>query len=273
MKCYDPLNKTVVETIHVQFDDESIPINGHSITIPSLLDLPNLSSHSSTIPGSGVNDVEPTILPVPNSDFLPVPVDNTLENQSTLPNNTETLSNHSDENQQEPYPNDFNQPHSIAEDQTISDTTTSNPNQSLTEAITQNELIQATPIAVPHSGMIEPEVIYKSSAGLWKYVDPSSKTIRWDPANLPAAGSKRTRKPRNGYAESLVATGDEQNTLYRFALSTVITQFDSPTYHEAMNRSDKPKWDIAIQKEYEALFLNETFILLSYGTPTWSSSN
>ena len=225
-----------------------------------------------------MNDVEPVILPIPSSNFLPVPVDNTLENQSSLPNNTETPSNQNAENQssllrhQEPHLDDTNQYQPNTEDHLTPETTTSdhnhestnrsttNPsNQSILEAIIENEVSQAIPVAVPYSGMIEPEVVYKSSAGLWKYIDSSSKTDKWDPANLPKAGSRRNRKQPNGYAESLVSTADEQNILYNFALSVATSLSDNPTYHEAMNRSDKPKWDAAIQKEYDALFLNETF--------------
>jgi hypothetical protein len=280
-RCYDPISKILTESIHVRFDDESIPINGIRTTIPSFSELPNLTDYSGTLPGSGVNEKEPNSLPVPSLLPLPVPVDIALENQATLPNNIASTSNHPSENppsHQGEDSNDDNQNQPNIDESSTTDVIPSNPinsrpvdqsnqsypselpDQSLLESIAENERQQATPIAVPYSGSIQPEVVYKSSAGLWKYVDSSSKTNKWDPANLPEAGSKRTRKPRTGFAESLISNADEQNSLYNLVLSTVSSPLsDSPSYHEAIQRPDRNKWITAIGAEYAALFLNKTF--------------
>ena len=67
----------------------------------------------------------------------------------------------------------------------------------------------------------------------------------------------------------MISFTDEQNSLYNWALSIITEPLsDSPTYQEAMNRIDKPKWAVAIDKEYEALFQNKTFsepMTLPYG--------
>jgi hypothetical protein len=141
--------------------------------------------------------------------------------------------------------------------------TNNEANITLYESITDQQRSQRIPIAVPYTSQIEPEVIYKSSAGKWKMVEKDSKPVAWDPSSLPKAGSKRTRKPRaaNGYAESLIHEKDEQNSLYNLVLSlaTAISPADSPLYNKAINDPAKAKWMIAITKEYDALFQNETF--------------
>jgi len=267
-KCYDPITKSITETIHVRFDDESIPINGNRTNIPSLNETQTINAHSNVL-GSGVNENEPTTLPVPSSDRLNIPNDVTEPAESTTElterpqynayegpqpitlteNQTSTLP------AEEPYSSETsidrveNQPHHQLTHQ-----------ESLSDTISNSQQNLSVPVAVPYSGEIQPEVIYKSTAGKWKYVDSSSTTVAWDPTTLPKPGTKRTRKQTTSYAQSLVSTADEQNSLYSLALSTITSPLpDSPTYDEAMNRSDKTKWLSAITKEYDALFLNHTF--------------
>ena len=279
-KCYDPVTKTITETIHVRFDDESIPITGSRTNIPSLLEAPSINDYSN-VPSSGVNDKEPGTLPVPSSEPINIPQDVTASNQLESQNQTDSQIEIINQQSYSPYErqpsnNPENQPTSSPDEQPfISENTSLNQaihqeesqpeareetQPTLAETITRNQQNQLIPEAVPYSGDIQPEVVYISTAGKWKYVDKESRSVQWDPSSLPAPGTKRTRKQANSYAQSLVSTADEQNSLYNLVLSiTAISLSDSPTYSEAMNRADKTKWLSAIDKEYDALFLNNTF--------------
>ena len=100
---------------------------------------------------------------------------------------------------------------------TMNNETNKEANTTLYESITNQQRTQKTPIAVPYTGQIEPEVVYKSSSGKWKMVEIDTKPVAFDPSTLPKAGSKRIRKPRttNGYAESLTHENIQSSTLTR----------------------------------------------------------
>ena len=208
-KCFDPITKTIHESIHVRFDDESTPINGVQSDIPSLL-----------------SQMEPLTIQTPNEETSEI---GEQFQQYDLPELGENLFNSeisskamNNENERQSMNNDneFNANEQIDE-----------LSQSLNEAITQNERAQATPLAVPHNNEVQPEVVYKSSAGKWMIIEESSKPVQWDPTTLPKAGTKRNRKQKQGYAESLVSSADDQNQMYNLALSIITTPLSQISLH------------------------------------------
>ena len=125
--------------------------------------------------------------------------------------------------------------------------------------------------SVARVGQYEVDKAYKSAThGKWKYVDPNNRTLKWDPSNLPEAGSKRRRDPpsNNAFASimscfdttPLLSTLDICDAFYNvpldqfaFAVSAKPTNDSNPTFQQAMKGPHKELWENAIKEEYKSL--------------------
>jgi transposase InsO family protein len=118
-------------------------------------------------------------------------------------------------------------------------------------------------------GPYQTEKVYKTSAGKFKYVDSSTKKLRWDPSTFSQLGSRRNRDDEsfssnafNAFA-SWLTTQDISDAFSDVSLEDVELAFSAhiaqskvssePSFSAAMSGPDKQNWEAAIASEYKSL--------------------
>jgi transposase InsO family protein len=159
---------------------------------------------------------------------------------------------------------------------TLPESSNSHQPEGIHHATQENELPesgQRVPVHLPDHTIAPPtdknyelNQTYKSSSfGKWKIVDSNSKPLKWDPNNLPVAGTKRNRN-QNGFSfASWMHTFDVSDAFINVPLNVESSAFTAqqnhsePHYQTAINGPDKALWNAAIQKEYDSLKEKEVF--------------
>lgn len=271
-KCFDPATKTTIETIHVRFDDDSVPANGPSTAITSFHEAIEPSQLNSDSGKSIVNQNRDSSNNRGNYPSAHSDTDNNQEPE--IENSAPTMEQHStdeensvpQEKETEATSNVLNQ-HNITRLPKVASNEQPETSRSRDGDLTQENRNSSEEGYLDPRRLLEesmwvnkPNVHHHPTAGKWTTTD---KPTKWDPSTLPEAGSKRTRKQAIKYPtsvdDSTEIVSDDDPSERALMIYTFLVSSDTPTFTEAMNGPDREAWLQAINEEYSSLFKNDTF--------------